>query len=182
MNIIWATGGGAINVIFERMGGVYFAEIQNWNPDLAVAFLWTAGGLGLFVGMFVAHRTEAVLERRKWHSPFIVWTLILHGVLFAVGGYMPSFVAVRDFRLCFACARRCRICRAGNAFSEKSAGLYSRANFNARPRRGDADLRNVQLFFERVDALHFAANADRYFGNFFGVCGRGLVFETSPRN
>ncbi len=24
MNIIWATGGGAINVIFERMGGVYF--------------------------------------------------------------------------------------------------------------------------------------------------------------
>ena len=90
MNIIWATGGGAINVIFERMGGVYFAEKQQWNPDLAVAFLWTAGGLGLFVGMFVAHRTEAVLERRKWHSPFIVWTLILHGVLFAVGGYMPS--------------------------------------------------------------------------------------------
>ncbi len=89
MNIIWATGGGAINVIFERMGGVYFAERQNWNPDLAVALLWTAGGLGLFVGMFVAHRTEEILEKRKWHSPFIGWSLILHGVLFAIGGYMP---------------------------------------------------------------------------------------------
>ena len=89
MNIIWATGGGAINVIFERMGGVYFAARQNWNPDLAVALLWTAGGLGLFFGMLIAHRTEAILERRKWHSPFIVWTLILHGVLFAIGGYMP---------------------------------------------------------------------------------------------
>ena len=89
MNIIWATGGGAINVIFERMGGVYFAARQNWNPDLAVALLWTAGGFGLFLGMFVAHRVETILERRRWHSPFIFWTLILHGILFAIGGYMP---------------------------------------------------------------------------------------------
>ena len=25
MNVIWATGGGAINIVFERMGGVVFA-------------------------------------------------------------------------------------------------------------------------------------------------------------
>ncbi len=89
MNIIWATGGGAINVIFERMGGVVFAQRENISPDLAVAFLWTAGGLGLFIGMFVAHRTEAILDRRKSHSSFIGWSLILHGVLFALGAYMP---------------------------------------------------------------------------------------------
>jgi MFS family permease len=89
MNIIWATGGGAINVIFERMGGVVFAARENIPPDLAVALLWTAGGFGLFLGMIIAHRTEAVLDRRDSHSSFIGWSLILHGILFAVGGYVP---------------------------------------------------------------------------------------------
>jgi len=90
MNIIWATGGGAINVIFERMGGIVFAQRENWNPDMAVALMWTAGGLGLFTGMMIAHRVSMFLNRKNWNSPFIVWTLIVHGVLFAVGGYMPS--------------------------------------------------------------------------------------------
>lgn len=91
MNIIWATGGGAINIIFERLGGIFFAEKENWNPDLAVALLWTASGFGLFLGMMVAHRTSAILDRRNSHSSFIGWTLVIHGVLFAVGGLMPSF-------------------------------------------------------------------------------------------
>lgn len=90
MNIIWATGGGAINVIFERMGGVHFSMLEGWHPDMAVALLWAAGGLGLTCGMLIAHRTEGVLDRRKSHSSFIVWTLIIHGVLFSIGGYMPS--------------------------------------------------------------------------------------------
>ncbi|MBS1793034.1 MAG: MFS transporter [Acidobacteria bacterium] len=90
MNIIWATGGGAINVVFERMGGVFFARAENWNPDLAVGILWFAGGLGLFFGMLVAHRASAILETRRSHSAFIGWTLIVHGALFAVGGVMPN--------------------------------------------------------------------------------------------
>ena len=90
MNIIWATGGGAINVVFERMGGIVFAEKENWNPDIAVALLWTAGGFGLFLGMMIAHRVSTFLDRKNWNSPFIVWTLIVHGVLFAVAGYMPT--------------------------------------------------------------------------------------------
>lgn len=90
MNIIWATGGGAINVVFERMGGVYFAEKESWNPDLAVGILWFASGLGLFLGMMIAHRTSGILDRRKNHSAFIGWTLIIHGILFSIGGVMPS--------------------------------------------------------------------------------------------
>jgi len=90
MNIIWATGGGAINVIFERMGGIVFAERENWNPDLAVAFLWTASGFGLFLGMMIAHRVSGYLDRRNSHSSFIVWTLIVHGILFAAAGFMPT--------------------------------------------------------------------------------------------
>ncbi|HXG85010.1 MAG TPA: MFS transporter [Pyrinomonadaceae bacterium] len=90
MNVIWATGGGAINVIFERMGGVVFAGREKWNPDMAVALLWTASGFGLFAGMMIAHRVSTFLDRKNWNSPFIVWTLIVHGVLFAVAGYMPT--------------------------------------------------------------------------------------------
>jgi MFS family permease len=90
MNIIWATGGGAINVVFERMGGIVFAQKENWNPDLAVAFMWTASGFGLFLGMMIAHRVSTYLDRKNLNSPFIIWTLIVHGVLFAVAGFMPS--------------------------------------------------------------------------------------------
>ncbi len=90
MNIIWATGGGAINVVFERMGGIVFAQKENWNPDLAVALLWTASGFGLFLGMMIAHRVSTYLDRKNLNSPFIVWTLIVHGILFAAAGYMPS--------------------------------------------------------------------------------------------
>ena len=90
MNVIWATGGGAINVVFERMGGVFFAERDNLNPDLAVALLWTASGFGLFFGMLIAHRTASRLDETGNHNSFIIWTLIVHGILFAAGGLMPS--------------------------------------------------------------------------------------------
>jgi MFS family permease len=99
MNIIWATGGGAINVVFERMGGVYFAEKESWHPDLAVGILWFASGLGLFIGMLMAHRTEALLERRNSRVSFIGWALVVHGILFSVAGVMPSLWLVAFF--CF---------------------------------------------------------------------------------
>ncbi len=90
MNVIWAIGGGAINIIFERVGGVYFAELEGWNPDIAVALLWTAGGLGLTLGMLLAHRTSIILDLRNRHGWFIGWALIVHGALFAVAGVMPT--------------------------------------------------------------------------------------------
>jgi MFS family permease len=86
MNIIWAIGGGAINVAFERVGGVYFAQREGWNSDLAVGILWLAAGLGLTVGMLIAHRTSIYLDRRGRHTWFIGWALIIHGVLFAFAG------------------------------------------------------------------------------------------------
>ena len=97
MNVIWATGGGAVNIIFERLGGVYFAGMENWNPDMAVGLMWTAAGFGLTVGMLVAHRTSVWLERTGGQRAFIGWTLIIHGILFAVGGLMPSLVLFAVF-------------------------------------------------------------------------------------
>ena len=89
MNVIWATGGGAINIIYERAGGVYFAERERWNPDLAVSILWAASGLGLTIGMMIAHRTSAYLDRSDRYVGFIGWTLIIHGLIFAVAGFTP---------------------------------------------------------------------------------------------
>ena len=92
MNVIWAIGGGAINVIFERVGGIYFAELEGIHPDIAVAMLWTAGGLGLTLGMLLAHRTSVILDRKNAHGWFIGWALIVHGLLFALAGFMPTLL------------------------------------------------------------------------------------------
>ena len=90
MNVIWATGGGAINIIFERMGGVYYAGIESWNPDVAVAIMWTAAGFGLFLGMMIARRTSIYLDRKDSVRSFVGWALVVHGVMFAAAGFMPS--------------------------------------------------------------------------------------------
>lgn len=97
MNVIWAAGGGAINVIFERGGGIYFAEKEGWNPDIAVAILWTASGFGLTFGMLIAHRTSVILDRRKTGRAFIGWTLIIHGILFSAAGLMPTLLLFAVF-------------------------------------------------------------------------------------
>ncbi len=97
MNIIWATGGGAINIVFERLGGVAFPQREAWNPDLAVALLWVASGLGLAFGMFIAHRVNSVVERKNVTTGFIGWSLIVHGLLFSVAGFMPSLWLVLFF-------------------------------------------------------------------------------------
>ncbi|MEO7539673.1 MAG: hypothetical protein ABIV21_06575, partial [Pyrinomonadaceae bacterium] len=90
INVIWATGGGAVNIVFERMGGVHFAQMEGWNPDVGVALLWTATGLGLTLGMLIAHRTSIYLDRKGRNHGFIGWTLIGHGLLFSVAAVMPS--------------------------------------------------------------------------------------------
>jgi MFS family permease len=97
MNVIWATGGGAINIIFERLGGIYFATRESWNPDIAVALMWTASGLGLTLGMLIAHRTSVWLDRTGAQTAFIGWTLVVHGIVFAIAGFMPSLMLFAVF-------------------------------------------------------------------------------------
>lgn len=90
VNIIWAIGGGAINLVVERLGGVVFADRDGWSPDAAVAVLYTATGAGLFIGMMIAHRTDTFIRRHKIVVPFIGWMLIFQGVLYAIAGQMPN--------------------------------------------------------------------------------------------
>jgi MFS family permease len=67
------------------------------NADFVYSVLLTANGLGLFFGMVIAHRVGNYVERKGITRSFMGWALIFHGVLFAVGGFMPSLWLVCGF-------------------------------------------------------------------------------------
>lgn len=90
VNIMWAIGGGAVNLIYDRLGGVYFAAREGWSGDAGVSIFYVAAGAGMFVGMLLARRLGAYVELRGRVPQFIGWALILHGVIFALTGFMPS--------------------------------------------------------------------------------------------
>lgn len=90
VNILWATGGGAINLITDRLGGVVFAGQEGLKGDAGVAALYSAAGVGLFLGMIFARRVGAHVEMHRATATFIGWTLLAHGVLFALMGLMPG--------------------------------------------------------------------------------------------
>jgi MFS family permease len=90
MNMVWAIGGGAIQVVLERLGGVVFAPKEGLHSDFAIGMLWAANGLGLAVGMFIARKIGTMIEIRELTSRFIGSTLIIQGILFAIAGLMPT--------------------------------------------------------------------------------------------
>ena len=92
INILWATGGGAINLISDRLGGLVFAGEHGISGDSAVAALYFAAGLGLFIGMMIARRVGAHMELVGRTAGFIGWTLLLQGILFAAIGLMPTLL------------------------------------------------------------------------------------------
>lgn len=91
-NIFWATGGGAINLISDRLGGLVFIGQHNLSGDSAVAVLYFAAGMGLFVGMMIARRVGTYLELKGKTVGFIGWALVLQGILFAGIGAMPTIL------------------------------------------------------------------------------------------
>ena len=90
INVIWASGGGAMNLIMDRLGGIVFAGQQGISGDSGVAALYFAGGLGLFVGMMIARRVGHYFEFLGKTPAFIGWGLLLQGFLFALIGVMPN--------------------------------------------------------------------------------------------
>lgn len=90
VNILWATGGGALNLVYERLGSVVFAGRGGPEGDRGVALMYTAVGAGLFMGMLLARRVGSHVEMRGALARFIGWMVIAHGVLFALAGLMPE--------------------------------------------------------------------------------------------
>ena len=92
INILWATGGGAMNLIADRLGALVFAGENGISPDGAVAAFYFAGGFGLFIGMMIARRVGAYFELRQRTVAFIGWTLFIQGIFYAFAGVMPTLV------------------------------------------------------------------------------------------
>ncbi len=87
INVVWATGGGASYLVYDRLG----VELKGgWQGDEAVAALYSAVGVGLFIGMMLARRVGSHVELHGVTPAFIGWTLIVHGLLFALAGLMPT--------------------------------------------------------------------------------------------
>ena len=92
INILWAVGGGANTLIADRLGALVFSGANGISDDSAVAALYFAGGLGLFIGMMIARRVGAFFELRKRTVAFIGWSLFIQGVFYALVGVMPTLV------------------------------------------------------------------------------------------
>jgi len=90
INVLWASGGGAVNLIMDRLGGIVFAGQRGISGDSGVAALYFAGGLGLFIGMMIARRVGQHFEFLGKTHAFIGWGLLLQGFLFALIGVMPN--------------------------------------------------------------------------------------------
>ncbi|MGH9763793.1 MAG: MFS transporter, partial [Blastocatellia bacterium] len=89
-NVGWATGGGMINLLYDRIGGHLFAHGPGDRGDWSVATLYTAGGIGLFLGMLAARRAGLRITEEKKAGLFIGWSLFLYGILFSIAGAMPT--------------------------------------------------------------------------------------------
>jgi MFS family permease len=73
INVLWASSGGAVNLILDRLGGIVFAGQRSISGDSAVAALYFAGGIGLFIGMMIARRLGHYFEFLGKTPAFIVW-------------------------------------------------------------------------------------------------------------
>lgn len=90
VNILWAVGGGALGLVYERLGSVVFAGQGGFEGDAGVAFVHAAVGVGLFLGMLLARRVGTHVELRGRVASLIGWGIVAHGVLFALAGLMPT--------------------------------------------------------------------------------------------
>jgi hypothetical protein len=92
LNLFWATGGGMPNLLFDQIGGHVFAHGD--RGDWSVAALFTAAGAGVFLGMMLARRVGDWISEERRAAHFIGWSLLAHGVLFALAGFMPTLLTM----------------------------------------------------------------------------------------
>jgi MFS family permease len=92
VNIVWAIGGGAINLITDRLGAFVFARQNGFSADAAIGALYFANGLGLFVGMMIARRVGAYFHMKNRTIGYIGWSLFIQGIFFALMGVMPTLL------------------------------------------------------------------------------------------
>jgi MFS family permease len=92
LNVLWATGGGMPNLLFDQIGGRDFARGD--RGDWSVAVLFTASGAGVFLGMMLARRVGDWVSEERRAAHFIGWSLLVQGVAFAFVGLMPTLLTM----------------------------------------------------------------------------------------
>lgn len=92
-NIIWAIGGGASTLVADRLGSLVFAAHNQHSQDSAVAALYFANGMGLFLGMLIARRVGTYVELKERTIGYIGWSLLAQGIFFGLSGLMPTLWA-----------------------------------------------------------------------------------------
>lgn len=95
VNVGWATGGGMTAILFDRIGGREFAA--GGPGDWFVAALFSSAGVGVFFGMLLARRVGQWTVETRRAGLFIGWSLLAHGLLFALGGLMPTLTTMAIF-------------------------------------------------------------------------------------
>jgi MFS family permease len=91
VNVMWATGGGLVSILFDRLGGVVFRES---GGDMGVSALFGAASMGLFFGTLCAQRAVAWDGNRRRAGRLLGWALFAHGICLAAGGLIPSLAWV----------------------------------------------------------------------------------------
>ena len=86
INIIWAVGGGTINLVLDRLGALVFVGQYGMSADAAIAAFYVANGLGLTLGMMIARRVGNYVESSGRIVGFIGWSLFIQGFFFAFMG------------------------------------------------------------------------------------------------
>ena len=94
VNVGWAMGGGMNTLLFDRIARHELAHGTGDRGDWNMAFLTTASGIGLFIGMMLARRAGAWAAEERRAGSFIGWALLIHGLCFAAGGLMPSLATI----------------------------------------------------------------------------------------
>ncbi len=94
VNVGWAMGGGMNNLLFDQIARREFPHGVGDRGDWNLALLMTAAGAGLFIGMMLARRAGAWASEEGRAGRFIGWSLLIHGLCFAVGGLMPSLAMI----------------------------------------------------------------------------------------
>ncbi|HSE33586.1 MAG TPA: MFS transporter [Pyrinomonadaceae bacterium] len=90
INIIWAVGGGTINLIVDRLGALVFVGQNGMRADAAIAAFYVANGFGLTLGMMIARRVGNYVESSGRIVGFIGWSLLVQGIFFALMGLMTN--------------------------------------------------------------------------------------------
>jgi len=94
VNVGWGTGGGMTAILFDRIGGHVLASGSGDRGDWRVAALFTAAGVGVFLGMMLTRRVGIWITDEHRAGRFIGWALLAHGLLFSMAGLMPGLAAM----------------------------------------------------------------------------------------